>query len=526
MEVHLHVSTAEKLAGVDSVAIFSLAINHKHCVASYTIGEIVEPAVLYLDPRRQNRSRRLYWNYLWNHPTHTPTPSQAISDAADALTWFYTDNMISGMRSIAPFSKIECDEISSRLKDLSLPHHTSSVAKTVFLAWFLREVCSFRDAESYGVYTYKESQQIRQERIAAQKPPVSLEQSSPYSFMFLNLFINMVFFGIPRTYWTTSEFRGRLSAVQQNWVNYIDRLVREYTHFLLISTVLLSATVGFLSIDELSEGARLAASVAALTSMSSIIIGVFSIWRHQANTTTKHSYTYMHNVQNSAFGVPGHAILLSLPPTLLVWSIVAFTVAILAYIAQGATSGDQWNRTSAATLLAPSTGFKSGRSKHHTMRLRTSRDRILSTQGSAPFLQVILHPTMPPPTYLYKIVPATAAPPDPLPEWLPVSDLDAKDGFVHLSTAKQVPGTLNLFFDGHDKIYLLRLEYAKVKEQIKWETPQRALGKEGEDGCFPHLYNGNRLGKNEVDSVSSVEKAKAETWDLALSPLVSRGWLS
>ena len=36
-----------------------------------------------------NRKRRLYWNYLWNHPSHVPTPERAIPDASDALTWFY-----------------------------------------------------------------------------------------------------------------------------------------------------------------------------------------------------------------------------------------------------------------------------------------------------------------------------------------------------------------------------------------------------------------------------------------------------
>ncbi|RXW24594.1 hypothetical protein EST38_g1226 [Candolleomyces aberdarensis] len=115
---------------------------------------------------------------------------------------------------------------------------------------------------------------------------------------------------------------------------------------------MIRATVGFLSINDISNGARLAATVSALTSMSSIIIGVFSIWRHQANTSTKHSYTYMHNVQHSAFGIPGHAILLSLPPTLLVWAIVGFTVAILAYVVQGVTTADIWSKISAWTLLA------------------------------------------------------------------------------------------------------------------------------------------------------------------------------
>lgn len=47
------------------------------------------------------------------------------------------------------------------------------------------------------------------------------------------------------------------------------------------------------------------------------------------------------------------------------------------------------------------------------------------------------------PTYVYKIL--DAPPAEPLPSELPVSELDAKDGFVHLSTAAQV-SLLSPFF--------------------------------------------------------------------------------
>ncbi|KAF3353614.1 hypothetical protein VdG1_08281 [Verticillium dahliae VDG1] len=39
------------------------------------------------------------------------------------------------------------------------------------------------------------------------------------------------------------------------------------------------------------------------------------------------------------------------------------------------------------------------------------------------------------PTYLYKIIPT--APPATLPQEWPLSDLDRKDGYIHLSTARQ-----------------------------------------------------------------------------------------
>lgn len=47
-----------------------------------------------------------------------------------------------------------------------------------------------------------------------------------------------------------------------------------------------------------------------------------------------------------------------------------------------------------------------------------------------------------PPKFIYKILPA--APPDPLPEQFPFSQLDANDGFVHLSTSTQVNNTMDL----------------------------------------------------------------------------------
>jgi hypothetical protein len=47
-----------------------------------------------------------------------------------------------------------------------------------------------------------------------------------------------------------------------------------------------------------------------------------------------------------------------------------------------------------------------------------------------------MEPPNPLPKYVYKIIPTP--PPNPIPETYPLSLLDQKDGFVHLSTAKQV----------------------------------------------------------------------------------------
>jgi len=59
----------------------------------------------------------------------------------------------------------------------------------------------------------------------------------------------------------------------------------------------------------------------------------------------------MYNVQHSYLGLHGHAILLSLPPVLLVWAIVAFAISIVAYTVQGLTDVDSLHLASAWTVL-------------------------------------------------------------------------------------------------------------------------------------------------------------------------------
>jgi hypothetical protein len=126
--------------------------------------------------------------------------------------------------------------IDRTLVHFTVPCNDTSVSKTVFLAWLLREVCSFRDAEYYGKYTLKTALALRKAR--SRPSLLSSQQPPPYVIPVVNVIINFLFFGIPWTYFAhvkrSSEYRGRLASVQRNWDNYVERLVREYSHFLLI----------------------------------------------------------------------------------------------------------------------------------------------------------------------------------------------------------------------------------------------------------------------------------------------------
>ncbi|KAF9237214.1 hypothetical protein BU15DRAFT_48983 [Melanogaster broomeanus] len=124
------------------------------------------------------------------------------------------------------------------------------------------------------------------------------------------------------------------------------------------------------------------------------------------------------------------------------------------------------------------------------------------------------------PTYIYKLVSYTTPPPHPLPLALPISAIDQSSGFIHLSTARQVPNTLKFFFGADPRVYVLRLAYAAVAPRIRWEDPQATVcGPRGGEGMFPHLYTeGLRFGSGEVESVRVLERGgDAEAgWEAAI----------
>ncbi|KAL7937017.1 hypothetical protein V8C35DRAFT_277514 [Trichoderma chlorosporum] len=115
-------------------------------------------------------------------------------------------------------------------------------------------------------------------------------------------------------------------------------------------------------------------------------------------------------------------------------------------------------------------------------------------------------PPNPLPKYLYKILPA--APQDPLPEQFPFSQLDANDGFVHLSTVTQVPKTADLFFAEATELWLIKLELAQLADPLKWESG------------FPHLY-GN-FGAADVQSLEKFERKEGQKWSESMA---TKTWL-
>jgi len=59
---------------------------------------------------------------------------------------------------------------------------------------------------------------------------------------------------------------------------------------------------------------------------------------------------------------------------------------------------------------------------------------------------------------------------------------DKRDGYIHFSTATQLPGTLAKHFAGREGLVLIAVDAGRIGDKLSWEP-----ARDGE--LFPHLYH-------------------------------------
>ena len=87
------------------------------------------------------------------------------------------------------------------------------------------------------------------------------------------------------------------------------------------------------------------------------------------------------------------------------------------------------------------------------------------------------------PEFVYKIATEAAFAPSRGAASFAGMPIDAADGYMHFSTADQLPETLWLHFAGQEDLVLLAVRTADLGADLVWE-PSRG------GALFPHLYGG------------------------------------
>ena len=65
------------------------------------------------------------------------------------------------------------------------------------------------------------------------------------------------------------------------------------------------------------------------------------------------------------------------------------------------------------------------------------------------------------------------------------TDLDKKDGFIHLSTSTQLNATLSLYFSKEESVVLLQIDNVQTHDQFKFEASAQPGNR---ISPFPHYY--------------------------------------
>ena len=63
-----------------------------------------------------------------------------------------------------------------------------------------------------------------------------------------------------------------------------------------------------------------------------------------------------------------------------------------------------------------------------------------------------------------------------------ITDLDQKDGFIHLSSASQLNVTLALYFSQQEQVVLLQIKESEIAKDLAHEISEKRGGE------FAHLY--------------------------------------
>ncbi len=79
-----------------------------------------------------------------------------------------------------------------------------------------------------------------------------------------------------------------------------------------------------------------------------------------------------------------------------------------------------------------------------------------------------------------------------------LTDLDNRDGFIHLSTAGQIILTANLHFTGHLRLWALLFDRGDLEDKLKWEKAPNRWDK------LPHYYGD--LGVGSVRKVLEMKR--------------------
>ncbi|KAI0076911.1 hypothetical protein K474DRAFT_1662296 [Panus rudis PR-1116 ss-1] len=301
-------------------------VNHKAKLLSFdpppaTEGEASTLPDHLTDDDRLDMEYR-YWAFMEGHPAHAPLPEKAHFDALDALTWSYTDALLpSHQPAPPPFAPQECQELMGLLKSFDTHPNVISVVHTRMVARILLRVAQWR--QQY----FRPNKPLPHD---VSKGPLRPERRMPIRRVFLDVFMTIACLGIPYIFMGRSQ-PSRID--EESGLRGPGPMLMIGACACLISAVILSASVTFMTLPGLDDIARVAGLIAILFSASSMVSAVVALFRYKS----EFERTVVYVGGEGLVFLQRRSIIMSLPLVFLAWAIAAFVTAITFYSFRGAS---------------------------------------------------------------------------------------------------------------------------------------------------------------------------------------------
>ncbi|KAJ8073958.1 hypothetical protein PM082_012242 [Marasmius tenuissimus] len=290
-----------------------------------------------------------YWSFMEDHPAHTSLPSNARKDAMDVLNWTWSDRLLRPAdTTTAPFTQEECKHLLDHMKqfgDMQNDPSNSGIQSFVHtrvVARVLMRSTQWRQA------TFRPRKPFPQDVSNTKRHVVHPVSPVPFRKRFLDFIVSIFFLGVP--YIFLHRMHPSRLMDEEGGIGVLKSAAGPMMVIgactCLVAAIILSASITFLSLPGLDAISRAVGLVAALLATFSMIATVVAIFKYKSDL--ERSFTSLaYSGYGASYGtIPGvgfgpsgegmmvhskRIVILSLPLTLLVYSVMAFVAAIVLY---------------------------------------------------------------------------------------------------------------------------------------------------------------------------------------------------
>ncbi|PCH40711.1 hypothetical protein WOLCODRAFT_136952 [Wolfiporia cocos MD-104 SS10] len=261
-----------------------------------------------------------YWAFLEAHPSHAPLMPEARNDALEALTWAYTDCVLPASRNDSPtppFAPQECQELMTLLRSIDGGEMTPLVQTRIIARVRLR-------VAEWKQHYYRPNRALPQDATKEMRRP---RRRGAFLRLIAEILVSCICLGIPnllnRSQYRIDEEGGLQSAGSMLVIGACACLV---------ATIILSASVTFVSLYGMDDMAQLAGLLAILFSAASMISTVVALFRYksEAERPTIH-------FRGEGIILSRRSVVMSLPLVFLAYAIAAFIAGVALYMLHDTT---------------------------------------------------------------------------------------------------------------------------------------------------------------------------------------------